>query len=131
MPTKEELLADGGRVNHPGHYQHRGVECIEATRGMGGNLANAVKYVYRGPEKGDWLRDLLSARFYVLDHMRYAYAQIPVHPRAVDALRRIAQHCTPGGKERAFFFAVADGNYGDALAAIETLIAEAEERART
>lgn len=110
------------KVDHPAHYQTHGVECIVATRGMGFDLGNAVKYVYRARDKGDLLTDLRKARWYLNDHMRYAEAQQPIHPHSVDALRRIAASQPPHSLPRAFFHAIADGKYGDAFDTLNAMI---------
>jgi hypothetical protein len=54
-------------INNPPHYtQHpSGIECIEVTEHMGFNLGNAVKYIWRADLKGDALKDLQKAKWYI------------------------------------------------------------------
>lgn len=54
-------------INHPPHYTEHpsGVECIEITEHMNFNLGNAVKYLWRADLKGDDLKDLDKARWYI------------------------------------------------------------------
>ena len=60
-------LGEPDLVDHPPHYTAHpsGVECIQITEHMGFNLGNAVKYVWRADEKGDAIRDLEKARWYI------------------------------------------------------------------
>jgi uncharacterized protein DUF3310 len=51
-------------VNHPDHYNKRGVECIEVVEHLGFNLGNCVKYIWRAGEKGDRREDLRKALWY-------------------------------------------------------------------
>lgn len=54
-------------VNHPPHYNGHpsGVECIDVVEHMGFNLGNAIKYVWRCDGKGDAIKDLKKARWYI------------------------------------------------------------------
>lgn len=54
-------------VNHPKHYTNHpsGVECITVTEQMSFNLGNAVKYIWRAGEKGNFVQDLEKAMWYV------------------------------------------------------------------
>jgi hypothetical protein len=54
-------------VNHPKHYTGHasGVECIQITEHMNFCLGNAVKYIWRAGEKGDAVKDLRKARWYL------------------------------------------------------------------
>lgn len=109
-------------VNHPPHYKGRAVECIVATRGMGFSLGNAVKYVYRAWSKGSLMQDLEKAQWYLKDHMKHRECHRQPSSNATDACRRLAAGAT--GHERTFFYAIADGRYGDAAEAIEQMIAD-------
>lgn len=53
-------------VNHPRHYtQHPfGVECIDITEHMNFNLGNAMKYIWRSPDKNG-IEDLRKAIWYI------------------------------------------------------------------
>ena len=58
-------------VSHPAHYNSHpsGVECITITRWMSGNLAAAVKYIWRSGLKGDAIEDLKKAQFHIADEI--------------------------------------------------------------
>jgi hypothetical protein len=58
-------------VSHPPHYNGHasGIECIEMTRCMYPDLANAFKYVFRAGKKGDILEDLKKALWYLNDEL--------------------------------------------------------------
>jgi hypothetical protein len=109
-------------VNHPPHYKTHGVECIAAARGLGFDLGNAVKYVYRAWDKGAALQDLQKARWYLQDFMAHGEAWHKIGSRSRNALRQIAQAFPAKGDARAFFFAIADECYGTAHLHLEQLI---------
>lgn len=52
---------------NPSHYRDHpsGVECITITEHMGFLLGNAVKYIWRAGQKGDYIEDLKKARWYL------------------------------------------------------------------
>ena len=54
-------------VSHPSHYtsDRFPFECIEMTEGMGFNIGNMVKYVWRHLDKGRPVEDLLKASWYL------------------------------------------------------------------
>lgn len=54
-------------VDHPPHYTNHpsGVECIEVTEHMNFCLGNAVKYLWRAGEKGNYVQDLQKAIWYI------------------------------------------------------------------
>ena len=61
-------------VNHPSHYTHGGIECLDALNAMmqgyktadTGALAwQVVKYIWRAPLKGNMPQDLDKAKFYL------------------------------------------------------------------
>ena len=70
-PKREEIAPDA--INHPVHYvngpacPHCGntIECITVTEEMGFCLGNVVKYIWRRNLKGDTLKDLKKARWYL------------------------------------------------------------------
>jgi Protein of unknwon function (DUF3310) len=114
-------------VNHPPHYKQRCVEALEATRGLGFSLGNAVKYVYRAPFKGHLMEDLEKARFYLKDHTEHRNFhthQPPYHTRL--ALSMLARNSN--GHEKGFFYAVSHGRYDHALKHVEGLIGDAVEQ---
>jgi len=66
---KEQTLKDviDDAVDRPKHYTNHpsGVECIEVTEHMGFCLGNAVKYIWRADLKGNALKDLRKAIWYI------------------------------------------------------------------
>jgi len=69
---EEEKMSDN--VNHPKHYTSLGakcsgcekeIECIDVIEQMLPNLANAVKYIWRAPFKGNLAEDLQKAIWYL------------------------------------------------------------------
>ena len=59
------LLAD--QVNHPDHYTVGGIETIDfiEAKGLDYNLGNVVKYITRAEHKGDKVKDLQKAQWYL------------------------------------------------------------------
>lgn len=60
-------------VNHPSHYtsSKTGIEVIEVTRYLSGDLSNAWKYLCRRELKGKPSEDLKKAVFYLNDFVKY------------------------------------------------------------
>lgn len=56
-------------VNHPQHYQGKGIEVIDVIEGFELNfsLGNAVKYILRADKKANKKQDLEKAKWY-LEH---------------------------------------------------------------
>lgn len=60
-------------VNHPKHYTShparcecgKGIECIQVTEHMGFCLGSAMKYLWRADLKGDSIKDLRKALWYI------------------------------------------------------------------
>ena len=54
-------------VNSPKHYTSHssGVECIDVTENFGFCLGNAIKYIWRSDLKGNKVRDLEKAVWYI------------------------------------------------------------------
>ena len=54
-------------IDHPSHYTFGRIEVIDAIEAwqLGFHLGNVVKYVARAGRKGDRLRDLQKARWYL------------------------------------------------------------------
>jgi Protein of unknwon function (DUF3310) len=113
-------------VNHPRHYKTRGIEAIDATRGMGFSLGNSVKYVYRAWSKGMLMQDLEKARWYMKDHIAHSECHIGISRDSLRACRALGD----GGSfhERKFFHAVASRDYLKALEAIEEMICDSVEQ---
>lgn len=67
MTTKRNLLVSDEAVNRPPHYNSHpsGIECIQVTEHMGFCLGNAIKYIWRADLKGDPIKDLRKARWYI------------------------------------------------------------------
>jgi Protein of unknwon function (DUF3310) len=55
------------KVNHPSHYQGKGIECIDVIEAfkLSFNLGNTIKYVLRAGKKGDLVEDLEKAKWYL------------------------------------------------------------------
>ena len=58
---------DSETVNHPRHYNAHpsGIECIAVAEHFNFCLGNAIKYIWRAGEKGDFVEDLEKARWYL------------------------------------------------------------------
>lgn len=54
-------------VHHPAHYTgHKsGIECIQVTEHMNFCVGNAIKYLWRAGQKGDYVQDLEKAKWYI------------------------------------------------------------------
>lgn len=54
-------------VNHPPHYTAGGIETIDfiEAKKLGYNLGNVIKYITRSDLKGDCLKDLEKAQWYL------------------------------------------------------------------
>ena len=54
-------------VNHPYHYTSHpsGVECIQITEHFNFCVGNAIKYIWRSNEKGNYVQDLEKAVWYL------------------------------------------------------------------
>lgn len=65
--SEEEAAEYQEHVNHPAHYQFKGVEVIDLVEQMSFNLGNAVKYITRAgvkdPDKVN--EDLEKAVWYI------------------------------------------------------------------
>lgn len=66
-------LAMFDTIQKAAHYnQHpSGVEAIEISRHLPGNLAQAFQYVFRAPYKGDQIRDLRKATYFLRDQAKH------------------------------------------------------------
>lgn len=71
-PSGEQLSfdfikPDEDEINHPNHYTAGGIEVFDFIQSWGLDFAegNVVKYVVRGPFKGNRLKDLKKARWYL------------------------------------------------------------------
>jgi hypothetical protein len=119
-------MHDDDMVNHPPHYKMRGIEAIEATRGMGFSLGNSVKYIYRAWSKGMLMQDLEKARWYMKDHIAHSECHIGISRDSVRACRVLGD--SGSFHERKFFRAIVGRDYTEALQAIEEMIHESLEQ---
>ena len=60
------------QVNHPSHYQGKGIECIDAMEAAFGSVEvasfcklNAFKYIWRCLSKNSYLEDVEKAIWYL------------------------------------------------------------------
>ena len=69
--SSDDNVEEVDMVNNPPHYNFHesGVECIELTRWMSGNLAAAFKYVFRAEHKGNVLENYEKSLWYVKDEI--------------------------------------------------------------
>jgi hypothetical protein len=65
QPSK--IAATDDPVNHPYHYTSHpsGVECIQVTEHFNFCVGNAIKYIWRSNEKGNYVQDLAKAVWYL------------------------------------------------------------------
>lgn len=63
--TETHLACDP--VNHPQHYRSHpsGIEAIQVTEHFNFCVGNAIKYLWRAGQKGDYVQDLEKARWYI------------------------------------------------------------------
>ena len=66
-PNIISALKAADMVTHPTHYTSHpsGVECIAVTKHMNFCLGNAIKYIWRAGQKGDYIEDLRKAKQYI------------------------------------------------------------------
>lgn len=66
LPVDEEFR-DADDVNHPEHYTLGKIEVFDFIKAWGLDFAegNVVKYTVRAPYKGNTLKDLKKARWYL------------------------------------------------------------------
>ena len=57
------------RSNHPSHYNHIPVECIDVVEHMGFNLGNSMKYLWRADFKDDCYNDMKKSVWYIIREM--------------------------------------------------------------
>lgn len=56
-------------VNHPAHYTHGKVECIEIIRLLPFPLGSAIKYLYRLGHKDNEAQERAKAAWYIKDFL--------------------------------------------------------------
>jgi len=63
----ESDMQRGGPVINPAHYNAHpsGVECIDIVKHMNFCCGNAVKYIWRAGDKGNYVQDLRKAINYL------------------------------------------------------------------
>lgn len=143
------VTTDHDPVNAPRHYRSHpsGIECIMATRQMGFDIGNAVKYVWRRGDKGTEVQDLQKSMFYLND-ARTSDDEGGRHPRRHRLTQRLHRWLTraprplyvPGSAARLlfqvadadpsadaadFYRAVAQMRWNDAELAVKALLAQA------
>lgn len=54
-------------VDHPDHYNRHptGIECIDVIEHFSFNIGNAIKYLWRADQAGNWVEDLKKAAWYL------------------------------------------------------------------
>src|SRR5208337_3940202 len=76
---KSKKPKSSDNVNSPPHYCtlpakcsacQEAIECIDVTRHLMCNLANAIKYIWRSNYKGKKLEDLKKAIWYLTDEIK-------------------------------------------------------------
>lgn len=79
--NEQTTTGTSSRVNHPSHYNRHplGIECIDIIRHYTGDIANAIKYLWRAGLKTEagmddvekQIEDLEKARWYIKDYLKY------------------------------------------------------------
>ena len=64
---QEEKTTDHDPVNNPKHYcsSPSNVECIQVAEHLSFCMGNAIKYLWRAGEKGDFEQDCRKAIWYI------------------------------------------------------------------
>jgi hypothetical protein len=77
--------AQQARSSHPSHYSQYDPEPIEVIEawGLDYHSGNVLKYIARAPHKGDAIRDLKKARWYL--NRRIQILEHPENPPVPDA----------------------------------------------
>lgn len=52
-------------IDHPGHYNWFGIECIDVIENFNYNLGAAIKHIWRAGRKNDIIEDLQKATWYI------------------------------------------------------------------
>lgn len=81
-------------VTKPAHYNTHpsGIECIEVSRHLPGDLAQAWQYLYRARYKGEQQRDLRKAEWFLRDHAEHCRTTAPLPGRVLDLALQIVDH---------------------------------------
>lgn len=66
------VKSNGDLVNHPSHYQGKGIEVIDIIEAFDLNfsLGNSIKYILRADKKGNKKQDLLKAIWYLNNELK-------------------------------------------------------------
>ena len=67
-------------INHPKHYTHASIECIDITSKLSFSHGNAIKYLWRCGYKGDDRENIGKALFYI-DRLIKEYEASPYKTR--------------------------------------------------
>ena len=128
MPSSEHVAEDD--VNHPSHYTQsdKPFECIELTRICTSDLANVIKYLWRWRDKGNQVKDLRKALWYLRDGVEYEVMPVPRPNRTqrylllrVASVTNIKHH-----EEAVVWVALSDGDYKSAISRLESLVERTE-----
>lgn len=121
--TGNEIDPEG--IDHPRHYNTHpsGVECIEIKRYLPSNLADAFKYVFRRDEKGDAIKNLNKAVWYLRDEITHlnTEARYRLPHKIMTLLGRVVQH-EPEPKAADFYEALMNCLVGENQGRREPLI---------
>lgn len=109
-------------VNHPPHYNMHpsGIECIEVARLCHCDMGAAIQYIWRYDWKGEPVRDLSKARFYLRDILANGLAHFPPWKAKALLLDVIAAETNP---LRKYLLArIVDGQLDMAIGAITEFV---------
>lgn len=69
------------KINHPAHYQGKGLEAITVIEAfnLGFSLGNAIKYILRAGNKGCKIQDLKKSVWYIQREIETLEA---LHPKS-------------------------------------------------
>lgn len=81
------------KVEHPQHYNKNGIECFDIIKAFFGNntfesfcLCNALKYIVRSRHKGNYIKDIEKAKFYLEQVLEMNYEE-----KNDDAMQRLKE----------------------------------------
>jgi Protein of unknwon function (DUF3310) len=96
-------------VNHPKHYTSHpsGVECIQVTEHFNFCIGNAIKYLWRAGEKGEYVQDLQKAKWYIDRELTRFEKSLPsveevqnIYARGIQAEEKRLEEQTKGTNEK-------------------------------
>lgn len=117
IATKMDKNTGFHPVHKPEHYNKHpsGIQCIEVTRHLSGDLAAAFKYVFRYEDKENPIQDLQKALFYIDDELsidNYDYVQMSrdIAEKIKKLLEKIQYAENHGFKSRTLYY-IATANF--------------------